>query len=693
MDKKRQRPHFPRFAVSKKAMVLYYLVVPGIFIGLVTFYMYSTTGKAVNQPRYIGEIELEYLKAAQEAESKAFYMEQAARYSIRSSIFSLASKGGFYDPPGCGEYKGHVLWQSLDQGKLRYCYPKDIKGNFTAYLDDGLNSYVQLYPKGKRESGFYKDNYDFLIEGNLEITGIATIPYERYIYYAPKDAGSSYLAGKYAKKPSFRHQIGYDLNHYALAKARAILLNTECADSPDLRACLKDNMPENWGLGFCPVFPEQEQECLDKNKNLNQGQKPFVPWFGKTWGLWGGYEFHRCDSCPSTGAGCDDYLDEKYCLLDPCNLNCIWENGQCKELTPQKLQEINDARLFSFCALSDDELYHYDQDKKTIEKTPVPIKFAMYIEDPPPEPIEGFSISQNPSSQKSLVLKWKKSPEEDISHYNIYYSAYDFKDKSIDEIRDDPDIFSISLDYDENSLRMFESLDLSGCELKLAANNNIRCLFEQEKLAYPNNLYYIRQDDELFYILYDSGLEEQKGYYISITAVDKGDNEINNIGKEQKLPMIKASPEDTIGPGFPEFTASIEGKDQIKLSWNKPSSNMVNYYGLDDLKSYKIYYQGCSKPDKLDAMIDEETDSPGYTMSADLPRCDPSDTFIYYFIVLAKDSSHNPDLSLDKLKELGLKIKKATITDTGSGFALSSQDISEQAPPIDPVTGSVFRKG
>ena len=63
-----------------------------------------------------------------------------------------------------------------------------------------------------------------------------------------------------------------------------------------------------------PTLSEDEKNCLSKDG--------YVAFFEKEGGDW---KFIRCGECPEK-AGCERYINEVYCNMDVCDLNCGWSN-------------------------------------------------------------------------------------------------------------------------------------------------------------------------------------------------------------------------------------------------------------------------------------------------------------------------------------------------------------------------------
>ena len=111
-------------------------------------------------------------------------------------------------------------------------------------------------------------------------------------------------------------------------------------NSEDFKKCVEENKPEEWNLNYCNVFSQEEKDCLSQ-----QGK---VPFFDEN------KIFNSCERCPS-GAGCDRYIDERYCNLDPCNIGCTWDGFFCKSASEVKTE----SKIFKFCEVSGDKDYKF----------------------------------------------------------------------------------------------------------------------------------------------------------------------------------------------------------------------------------------------------------------------------------------------------------------------------------------------
>jgi len=74
--------------------------------------------------------------------------------------------------------------------------------------------------------------------------------------------------------------------------------------------------PKEYKDRILSELSKEEQECLYKEGHVSM-------LIGST--------FARCAECPKK-ATCKKYINEVYCKIDPCNLNCRWDDG-CKEKT------------------------------------------------------------------------------------------------------------------------------------------------------------------------------------------------------------------------------------------------------------------------------------------------------------------------------------------------------------------------
>lgn len=271
---------------KKGSQMMAWGLLATMFILVITAYIYiwSKTSKFTSTT---GETQSEIIKNYHNGELALIYTDQAAKYSIYTTIYFIAQTAGYFSDPSCGyspipEGTNYVLWQKVNEkfenylptGKFKEdpCYPteSDIRKSFTLSFNKEFNDYAEKYTP----TIIPKNNYDLVLnekEQNLEIVGIAT----QKIRFPPD-------------RTQYKEMV--------LSK-----------------------------------LSKMEQNCLSK--------EGYTPIFG------GGDLFRACAPCPEK-ANCGAYVNEMYCKIDPCNLGCRWDDS-CKKansiyaITPSFKTEIN----------------------------------------------------------------------------------------------------------------------------------------------------------------------------------------------------------------------------------------------------------------------------------------------------------------------------------------------------------------
>ena len=162
---------------------------------------------------YIGQNQLELLKVNPKIEKERININQIGKYATYRSILRLSFGAGYEDrfKSPCGSHQTYTIWKSAGQE----CYPTKqlVFTNFKTFLKKDTNLFFSKY------TDEYKlNNHDFLVEGKLKVTGIASIP-RRFNIFPPKYSIGSYeiargLTGYYLVKPSFVAEVDYDLGIY-----------------------------------------------------------------------------------------------------------------------------------------------------------------------------------------------------------------------------------------------------------------------------------------------------------------------------------------------------------------------------------------------------------------------------------------------------------------------------------------------
>ncbi|MFH2028190.1 MAG: hypothetical protein ABIJ08_03560, partial [Nanoarchaeota archaeon] len=159
-----------------------------------------------------------------------------------------------------------------------------------------------------------------------EVWGIAAAPIVHTAYFYGEDKAD------YIVKPNTYNEINYTVSVYDEIVSEVKRLKEECLKKEQsgivLSDCIKEEIKnindarnDEWALGSCYEFSDEEEKCL------NQGKVP----------MFSGGVYDRCDVCPA-GASCSDYINQKYCETDPCNLGCSWAISSCVEELTQDEQ-------------------------------------------------------------------------------------------------------------------------------------------------------------------------------------------------------------------------------------------------------------------------------------------------------------------------------------------------------------------
>lgn len=275
--------------LHKKGMDYAFVFSIGFII--LFFYLSNQLDVLKGKTGEIGITQISIKKAQHNSEEVLFFIDQAAKYSIFDSIYSLAENGGF-DESKCGKYKDFNLWNLSNPD----CCP-NAEFNLGKYLQNNLNSYIEKgrnilkdnyckYSIPRVENiQLPKDNYDFLIEkgeDNFNITGIPTmnlvleicaeIPKLTLFYFPFYGTEEIPLRtepiGKFFIKPSFFREVDYNLGDYNKIKEVIENIIKKCSDKQDLlystthdlQRCINAEKDSNWNLIEKGVYPTKGQE-------------------------------------------------------------------------------------------------------------------------------------------------------------------------------------------------------------------------------------------------------------------------------------------------------------------------------------------------------------------------------------------------------------------------------------------------
>ena len=172
-----------RKLMKKNKKAIFYSVTILLFTIIILTGALTITFKKTTHEKKIGEEQIKLIQKYQEGENALFYIDQAAKYSVYSSIYLFAKNGTYFDEPPCKRFSDklgeYLLWKTrfkpttTQQVKEESCYPskKDLIKNFNLFLNDQLDKYTIRYPTAV----IPLQNYDFTYKENkqnIEIIGI-----------------------------------------------------------------------------------------------------------------------------------------------------------------------------------------------------------------------------------------------------------------------------------------------------------------------------------------------------------------------------------------------------------------------------------------------------------------------------------------------------------------------------------------
>lgn len=172
---------------AKKAFGLqYYILIAAIFLGLGFFFVSRIDAKEFQG--VIGDYNFNLIRAADESEITLLYIDQSAKNALPQAIYDLAQNGGvseieFTDNEQtesyqCGKFDGAFVWYQIAKDGNAYvesdCFDEKLpRLNLEYYFNRILNSFLLAYPKN-----IITDNYDYDVNGDIEIIGNAKEPLE-----------------------------------------------------------------------------------------------------------------------------------------------------------------------------------------------------------------------------------------------------------------------------------------------------------------------------------------------------------------------------------------------------------------------------------------------------------------------------------------------------------------------------------
>ncbi|MBI2557955.1 hypothetical protein HYW20_01425 [Candidatus Woesearchaeota archaeon] len=345
-----------------------------------------------------------------------------------------------------------------------------------------------------------------------------------------------------------------------------------------------------------------------------------------------------------------------------------------------KIIDISEAKGIKFCAKTGKKIYAYDASDSQVKLRDVVYKFAVSYPSLPPEPVKNVEVFDKPKAEKSVLLKWENSSDANAVKYRIYYTEIpDILSKtSTEDLRINPRVTVKDLILSEYPSFDFEdTLNMQECVYE-----NRKCMFstsEGAKTAIENGkLYYFKNGN---YYVYNVVLpNDNVNYDFAVTALDKNNNEINNINEKQKMLVKTIKSTDGLPPDSGKIVspASIKYISPQQVIFTFLGAPTVNIDGstLRDLKEYKVYYskhqtssqQGIielqnsisdSKLNKLQSGITYSQEGSNFII--DISSTDPASADLYFFVIVALDNAGNPKEDKFKVKELGAVPLQLTI--------------------------------
>lgn len=372
-----------------------------------------------------------------------------------------------------------------------------------------------------------------------------------------------------------------------------------------------------------------------------------------------------------------DFVNKEEDALIYPNGDIVKENE--KQINANEIREcrLKPKNIYKFCVTQNNyEVVAFDRlDRQIKERNPV-IKFASYVPDLPPAPLKNLEAGDRPKSEKTILLKWDKSDEKDISKFRIYYADSSLKalEKPIGDIKKNPDV--PSREIAARAIEISAPFNLAECEFDFSGK---RCLFP----AYIENdkLYYSSFFNAYVYSL--NVPEDKKTYDFSVTAIDKNNNEIDNI--KSKIPVKSIQSIDDLAPSSENLVSF-----NVVISYDIPTKKARFNFGEKPLKnidgtslinfnSYKVYYlkydslaQG-EKTKEISKILDGKLknlkflanvnyEEKGQPFFVDLSATNPAGSNLYLFVIVATDANGNPKEEQYKPKELGTQVLQLAIS-------------------------------
>lgn len=309
----------------------------------------------------------------------------------------------------------------------------------------------------------------------------------------------------------------------------------------------------------------------------------------------------------------------------------------------------------------------YDAIDGEAKRRPIVIKFAAYMQDTPPAPVQNLKVEDAPKAEKSLVVSWDESASGDVSSYIVYQStAEDAFNGPTSTFRDKV----TATTYKTSQKKQLDStIDLKTCTLSLEDKT---CLFSGQKLD-KNTLYSMPNTNGKQTLFVVAPVDEDgKDYWFAVTAIDQNGNEADNVKPQQKVSVgSKASLDDLplrsegIAP-LPANAATNYNKQTQTFTFSNFITPTLNADGnpatgyKDVVLLYKKKETDMPANAPLSFFDGEIVINPQPGTSFSIPLSTESGS-VYYLVLVARDQANNPQKTLTPA-DIGATVLELPIT-------------------------------
>ncbi len=505
------------------------------------------------------------------------------------------------------------------------------------------------------------------------------------------------IIGTYSINPSFRTKADYDLNDYPSIRSELDNILKKCENTQNIGKCLQDNAPENWicpgakpgskdeSLKILDDFINKFQKCAELKDDgvvcrisLDERDLTYLPTPQRI------FEITLTDEGPRTKIE----LKQNKVLLRPPEyinfgnpiplanslmfykknniVNFVEATGASfMDPSVNKIIDISEAKGIKFCAKTGKKIYAYDSSDNQVKLRDIVYKFAVTYPDLPPQPLKNVEAFDKPKADKSILLKWENSSENNVAKYRIYYaeSSLNVFDKTAtDDLKKNPKVIVKDIEL-EPSVNFEGALVTNECLFDYTSKKCGFSTSNEKDIPIENNkLYFSKSSNSYIYSLVLPN--DNTNYDIGITAVGKANNEINNKDDSQKITVVKSM--QSIDDLPPDSLGVIKVASQTFTIIKTPDKN-IDGSALSDLKEYSVYYtkkQSLTQPQKgeivnsiregkFSQLVLLANVNAQNQFTIDLTQTDPQTGDIYFFVVVASDIAGNPKKDQFKVKEIG----------------------------------------